>query len=516
MTDTLAQNGLAIATRIGLGLLLFIAGYVVAKILTAMARKALARVRLDSRLSKRFGSRGGQVSVEKPLTMGLFFLLMIMVVIAVLDFAGLTTAAGPLGGVVSAIMMAIPAIGKAAIIVIVAWVIGATLQKLVTKAVDGMGVEGRLAKLTDEPTSAKKDGSTLGGTVGRIVFWLVMLMAFGGVVDALAIGPLVDPVRGLLATVLGVLPTLAVAAIIGLIGWVVAKVARAVITGLLSSGGFDSLPARLKMEKVFEKRSASEIVGLVVFGFILLQTAVAVLGKLGIDTLAGPLTGMMASFWTMLPALAVSAIIIAAGIIIGRIARDVVAGVLEGLGFDSVLDKLGLSKVAERDERLKHPSRIAGTLVFAAIILVATVQALQNLGLGAWAGYVDTFLAYTVQSVLPALIIVGIAMVLGRMVKNMIAPETADVSSERRWVATGAHMAILVFAATMALQQLNVAPVFVATAFSLLFGALCLALALAFGLGSREVAGEIVRTQYDKALTRRATVKAPTSTEKAA
>jgi hypothetical protein len=58
---------------------------------------------------------------------------------------------------------------------------------------------------------------------------------------------------------------------------------------------------------------------------------------------------------------------------------------------------------------------------------------------------------------------------------------------------------VLVFAFTMAVHQLGVAEDFVLITFALLFGALCLAGALAFGLGSRELAGEIVRERYKKA-----------------
>ena len=51
----------------------------------------------------------------------------------------------------------------------------------------------------------------------------------------------------------------------------------------------------------------------------------------------------------------------------------------------------------------------------------------------------------------------------------------------------------------MAIHQLGVAEDFVLLSFGLMFGALCLAAALAFGLGAREVAGDIVRRRYDKA-----------------
>jgi hypothetical protein len=50
----------------------------------------------------------------------------------------------------------------------------------------------------------------------------------------------------------------------------------------------------------------------------------------------------------------------------------------------------------------------------------------------------------------------------------------------------------------MALQELGIATEIVTTAFAILFGAIALAIALAFGLGSRELAGEITREWYER------------------
>ncbi len=55
---------------------------------------------------------------------------------------------------------------------------------------------------------------------------------------------------------------------------------------------------------------------------------------------------------------------------------------------------------------------------------------------------------------------------------------------------------VILLAIFMALQQLNVATEIVTTAFAILFGAVALALALAFGLGNRELAGEVTRDWY--------------------
>ena len=56
----------------------------------------------------------------------------------------------------------------------------------------------------------------------------------------------------------------------------------------------------------------------------------------------------------------------------------------------------------------------------------------------------------------------------------------------------------MVLAVFMALQELGVATEIVTTAFAILFGAVALALSLAFGLGNRELAGEVTRTWYHR------------------
>ena len=57
---------------------------------------------------------------------------------------------------------------------------------------------------------------------------------------------------------------------------------------------------------------------------------------------------------------------------------------------------------------------------------------------------------------------------------------------------------VIVLAIFMALQQLGIATDIVTTAFAILFGAIAFALALAFGLGNRDLAAEITREWYDR------------------
>ena len=133
------------------------------------------------------------------------------------------------------------------------------------------------------------------------------------------------------------------------------------------------------------------------------------------------------------------------------------------------------------------------------IVLVTVAQALQNLELHAWAVYVTSFLVYCIKHVAVSLLIIVVGFAIGNYVRDLMRARRGEGSEDMpAWIGEFVRYSILVFAFTMAVHQLNVAEGFVLITFSLLFGSLCLALALAFGLGAREVAGEIVRRRWTR------------------
>jgi hypothetical protein len=79
---------------------------------------------------------------------------------------------------------------------------------------------------------------------------------------------------------------------------------------------------------------------------------------------------------------------------------------------------------------------------------------------------------------------------LANFAYNLIA---SSRGSQAEILGQAARIAIIAFAAAMALQQMGIAPHIVNLAFGLLFGAIAVAIALAFGLGGRDVANEQLR-----------------------
>lgn len=403
-------------------------------------------------------------------------------------------------------MQSLPLVGKAVLILVAAYMAGLILKTILTAALTRLGVDRRFSELAGDTTTAK-DAKLPEGTVqagfsqaaGQAAFWLLMLVGLAGAFDALQIEAVAAPLRNALDRLVSFLPAAGTAALICVGGYVLARVARAVVKNALHALGFDSLAGRVGLDKLTGKTTPSDLVGLLLMAFIALQAGIAALDELGLQTLSVPLTAMVAQFWDVLPAVAVSAFIVGLGVVVARIVRGAIASALKNAGFDTLLANLGFGTLSERKGGPGDYSDLAGRIGQSAIVLVALAQALQNLALSTWAGYIDAFLLYSVKHVLVAVVIVAIGFAIANHVRHIVqAQRNADEPELPSWVGEFARYAVLVFAFTMAARQLEIAQDFVLVSFALLFGSLCLAAALAFGLGSREVAGEFVRSRYDR------------------
>lgn len=517
VSDEMLHMGLQLL----LGILLFIVGWILAKVLSWIVFKALCKTDLDNKLADKLGfkllledrtTKPDQNALERGVATTVFYLAMALVVVGVLDYAGLEQAAGPIQGFVDTVIQALPLIGKAILILVVAWIAGSILRKVVTKALNIARVDKQFASLDKPEEMGTTPGESISAkpfsnTAGTVVFWLVMSLGIAGAFDALQIEAISVPLSNAINTLLGLLPVIGIAALIAVGGYVLAKIARSLVTRALQGLGFDNLVAKLRLDGLFGGTTPSKVVGWIVMAFIVVQTTIAALDRVGLETLSAPMTDMMRQFWSLLPAMLVSVVFIVIGVFVGRLLRGIVQKTLESVGFDRLMDRLGFGKIAERDDELAKPSGLVGFIVQVTIVLLAVVQGLNNLGLEAWASYLDAFLRFAVTRVAVAMVIVGVGFTIGNYVRDLIEarqrgelplPE-GDALPTPVWMAEFARYAVLVFAFTMAVHQLGVAEDFVLITFALLFGALCLAGSLAFGLGSRELAGEIVRERYKKA-----------------
>jgi len=199
-------------------------------------------------------------------------------------------------------------------------------------------------------------------------------------------------------------------------------------------------------------------------------------------------------FGQVVPALLLAAVIILAGYLLAKILERLSERGLRSLGLNRLLKRGGVTQAVERSGTHLNPTRVLANLVFWFVMFAVILLAANALGLDALANVMSTLVGY-IPSVIAAVVIILVGIVLGGFVEGFIAASAGAVHGGRSLARVGRGSVILL-AVFMALQELGVATEIVTTAFAILFGAVALAMALAFGLGNRDLAGEITREWY--------------------
>jgi hypothetical protein len=194
----------------------------------------------------------------------------------------------------------------------------------------------------------------------------------------------------------------------------------------------------------------------------------------------------------LLPGLLVMITLVALGLVLGWVVRVLVTRVARTLGFDRAMERWGLSSTLRRSGILRTPADVIGLVWFWAIFILFASLGIDALGVPGSRGATGLLLAF-----LPPLFAAALILLVGWLVANflsqglLIAAVNAGLP-EARLLARAAHWAMLLFAAATALTHLGIGKEMVLVAFGITFGGLVLALALAFGLGGREFARELL------------------------
>jgi hypothetical protein len=222
--------------------------------------------------------------------------------------------------------------------------------------------------------------------------------------------------------------------------------------------------------------------GLVVYVLILIPVLIAALNALALEAITQPATNMLDTILGALPAVFAAGLVVAIAYVVGRVVAGLIANLLSGAGFDAVLTRMGLGKEPAEGERT--PSEIVGYLVLVAIMLFASIEALRLLGFESVADLVTQFTAFASQVIL-GLIIFAIGLYLANLAARTVQ---ASGAAQAGLLAMAARVSVLVLAGAMGLRQMGLANEIINVAFGLLLGAIAVAVALAFGLGGRELA----------------------------
>ncbi|MBV9941588.1 MAG: mechanosensitive ion channel [Solirubrobacterales bacterium] len=188
-------------------------------------------------------------------------------------------------------------------------------------------------------------------------------------------------------------------------------------------------------------------------------------------------------------------IILFVGYLIARLVKAAVAKLLEAIGLDRALSGSQAGTYVERMSPGARPSRLVGLVAFWFIFIYAIAAAVGALKIPALTNFmanVQNYLPNVVAAVLILVVGVALAGAAGSLVDRLMGDTPGGRMA--RAVSPTLILAIVVF---MVLNQLKIAPEIVTTTYIALIGMLAVAGALAFGLGGRELAADMMRDAYD-------------------
>jgi hypothetical protein len=434
------------------------------------------------------GKEGESRSLGAVIAGAVKALILLFGFVAFFDALDLTLVAGPLQGILDRIADAVPSLLYASLILAVYWIIGTLVKVAVTKGLEAVGFDARAERFM---RSREVGGVSVGPSalIGRLLFYIVLLIGIPPFLDALGQQALVAPLRDMLTKVLAFLPNIAAAILLFFIGRIIATIVREVVTNFLAATGLDELAGRLGFGKKEGTKSLSEIIGAVAYFFIIIPILVAAVDTLQMKAISEPVKATLERVLSAVPQVFLAFVVVAVGYFIARTVRGLVESFLSGVGFDQLPERVGLDFLKPRQGSTSL-SAIGGTVVMAIILLMIAETALATLSFGPLADLVGDLIRY-LPNLFVGLVVILAALSIGTYVGKLIASALVG-SRHAALLASIGKYAIFFLGFSMGLNQLGVGEEIIRIAVSAVLGGTALALGLAFGLGGRDRAQKLI------------------------
>ncbi len=206
------------------------------------------------------------------------------------------------------------------------------------------------------------------------------------------------------------------------------------------------------------------------------------------ELIVEPVRQMLTRILNYLPVLLGALFILIVGWIVAKAIRRLVNWLLKTVRFDVLADKAGITEILRKGDLKISAGELISSIVYWLIIIMVLVITVDALGLPKSSALLSGLFAY-VPKVIAALLVLIVAMFLASFVSGIVRTAAANANLPKPELLAGiSRWAIIIFAVTISLEQLGIAPLLVTGAFNILLGGVVLALALAFGLGGKEAA----------------------------
>ena len=456
-------------------ILIFIIGWLVALGIAALVRGVLNKIDLNQRMNS---STGKAYDLEGIISKVVFWFIFIIAISGALSQLNLNSISAPFANMVNQVLAFIPNLIAAIAVAMIGWVIATVARTAINAA---------LAKTSmDERLSAHAGVKPMSSTIADIVYWFILLIVLTMVLGQLELDGLFAPLSIMVSQIFDAIPNILKAGIILLIGYVIAKVVRGIVTNLVATFDVQALASKAGLNN---QNKLPNIAGSLAFLVIIIPTIIAALEALKIEVIARPATNMLNKITAALPNILMAIAILVVTYYIMRMVANIIKGLIENTQINQLPAKVGLQE-AMGSQRV---SDLVGYAIIFFSMLFASIAAADLLGFEAITAIITMFIAFGANIILGAVI-----LFIGFWLANIIAGVVERSEQGSQFLANIVRVLIMGLVLAMGLKAMGIADSIVNLAFGLTLGAVAVAFALSFGLGGQEAAARYLRRLQDK------------------
>jgi len=211
-----------------------------------------------------------------------------------------------------------------------------------------------------------------------------------------------------------------------------------------------------------------------------------------------PLREVARKLVAFLPSLLTGIVVFAAGLLLAWLVKVIVVRVLRLFKLDAAFTRSGVSDALQKMAVKETPVKLIGRTFFWLVTFIFFILALKVMKVPVIDQLLENLLLF-LPNIFVALIIVVMGWLLGNFLGRaaLIASVNAGIKLSSQ-ISRGVKGVILVFAIVMAFEQVGIGRTTLVVAFAIAFGGAVLALALAFGLGGKDLARTYLEKRFKK------------------
>lgn len=358
----------------------------------------------------------------------------------------------------------LPTTVGALLIVIIGWFVAGFVKRIVTKLVKKTGVDDKM----------KSKKITLSKFIGKLVYFLVMILVFMLALEKLGMQSVLDPVKNLLNGFLAFIPNIIGAGLVGYIGYMLATM----VSELVGMSG-DAIQKYTPKLGISEGVDLVGILKKVVFIFIFIPLLISALNILDMDAISVPATSLLNQFFDAIPKVLLAALILMLFVIGGRYLSNLIQELLQSLNLNQITKKLHLKSVVG-DVNI---AKVIANIAYFFILIFGLLTAIEKLEFQQLTEVLDT-ITNIAGSILFGLLIILIGNWISILAKNSFSKNGND------FVSSIIRIAVLAIFLAMGLRTMGMANDIINLAFGITLGTVAVTVALSFGLGGRAAAGK--------------------------